>query len=295
MFTGKTGKTTFSLRFVVTTILVLGTTNDVTNGQSRFQPGSLGAIPGGLASVGQLQPIAPLDPFSGDNALGGQNNGLGQGGFGAPAAGPIARRLGGAAPRGPIVQGLRGAAPGGPIGQGLGGGGPGGPIGQGLGGAAPGGPLGQGLGGAGPGGPVNQRLGGTAPGRLGSRGQVLAPPQLSVELLLVVDELAKDKWALKMPGSTPEVKEQNAIKAMKQFFYSVVHGVNELYASLGKYGLFIDVRIVGMQQINNLWTGTSLAPGKTDQIPANEAIDIFYNWSWRNRKAGFDHALLLTG
>ncbi|RUS80269.1 hypothetical protein EGW08_011953 [Elysia chlorotica] len=200
-------------------VLVL-LTHHVTDGQNRFGPGSLGAIPGGL--VGGLQPIAPLDPFSSnDGTVRGVNRQPGAGG-GQQFTGPAGQLLAGSAP------GSLGAR-GGPIDQRLGG-----PAAGTLGTRGsvvdpfstsdeiPRGVSGQVRG------PLDQRLGATAPGRLG----VVVPPpppQMSVELLLLVDNMAKEKWASKMPGSTPEIKQQNALAAMEQFLESVVHGVNELF------------------------------------------------------------------
>ncbi|XP_005093797.2 collagen alpha-2(I) chain, partial [Aplysia californica] len=70
--------------------------------------------------------------------------------------------------------------------------------------------------------------GGPGPLRAPSR-----PPQLSVELLFLVDKKARDEWIKKAgTGNTPAEREASAIVAMTEFLHSVVHGVNELYTSL---------------------------------------------------------------
>ncbi|KAK3771509.1 hypothetical protein RRG08_016913 [Elysia crispata] len=322
------GKPALSMQLVGFTLFILLTSKHVTDAQSRFQPGSLGAIPEGLGSVGGLQPIARqgsvggLQPTARQGSYGGLQPRAREGSVGGLQPTAQQGSVGGLQPRARqgSVEGLQPRARQGSVGglqptarQGSYGGlQPRAREGS-VGGLQPIAPLdpfsssGNALGvlpgSAGLGGqvvgPSAQRLGGNARGGLRSRGQVLAPvpPQMSVELLLLVDKMAKDRWASKMPGATPKAREENALTAMEQFLESVVHGVNELYASLGKYNLFVDVRIVAIRQINNLWAGTAKSAGAPNQIAANQAIDTFYDWSWRNRRSlpGFDHALLLTG
>ena len=50
-------------------------------------------------------------------------------------------------------------------------------------------------------------------------------------------------------------------------------------------------------QRHDLWEESELRFGYNDQFPTNQAIDNFYNWSWKARDTlgTFDHAMLITG
>ncbi|XP_076446037.1 uncharacterized protein LOC143283667 [Babylonia areolata] len=124
-------------------------------------------------------------------------------------------------------------------------------------------------------------------------------PQHTVELLVVMDKMAFESWNGTTAGG--EDRYKRTVSRVADFLASVVVGINDLYESLGKYGLALDLRLKKLHILKrDLWEDKDLWPGvhnRRQQVPTDKAIKRFYAWSWRARPSvgSFDHALLLTG
>lgn len=124
------------------------------------------------------------------------------------------------------------------------------------------------------------------------------PVQHTVELLVVIDKQGFDAWYKNTSGATEDERFKATETRVTNFLSSIVVGINNLYESVKKYGLHLDVRLKKVHiLLRDLWEKKEMRFGFTDQIATNTAIDKFYQWTWQNRDTLglFDHAMLITG
>lgn len=119
-------------------------------------------------------------------------------------------------------------------------------------------------------------------------------PQYSVEILVVVDNLAYRQWLEVQSGSNQQDKRHKAAEAVRGYVRSSFAAANLILHGLTEHGLRLDARILDVVVIQGDEAITRRVNNRTLTANDHHVARDFWHWLVRNGYE-FDHALLVTG
>ncbi|XP_076076012.1 uncharacterized protein LOC143046836 [Mytilus galloprovincialis] len=133
--------------------------------------------------------------------------------------------------------------------------------------------------------------------RKSSKRRKRATDEHNVELLIVTDYSIFNYWKLKSTKTTEDEKEEDAIEAVKQYYYFLLNGMDAIYKNIQTTDYTINMKlsaIIITQTIGDSpWTEAIV--NSYGQVNSQTALSNFSTWI--NTSPGLpshDHAMLMT-